>query len=117
MVLKAQLQVQEYLPERRRIPGLLLMPAGDRHVHLKDPSERGLNMAYDKEINVTGKACPMPLITLAREVRTLEKGQTVQITGNDPIFEESIVEFCREGCHEILETTREGRTISMAIKV
>lgn len=75
------------------------------------------DMSHDKEINVTGKACPMPLIALAREVRTMVKGQTVRITGNDPIFEESIVEFCREGCHEILETTREGRIVGMVIRV
>ena len=74
-------------------------------------------MSVDIEINVVGKACPMPLITLAREARILKQGQTVRITGNDPIFEESIVEFCREGCHEIMETTREGKIVSMVIKV
>ena len=74
-------------------------------------------MPYDKEIDVIGKACPLPLITLSKEVRNLVKEQTVQITGNDPIFEETIIEFCREGEHEILETTREGRTVRMVIKV
>ena len=74
-------------------------------------------MPYDKEIDVIGKACPMPLIALSREVRNLVKEQTVRITGNDPIFEETIIEFCREGEHEILETTREGRTVSIVIKV
>ncbi|MDA8098896.1 MAG: sulfurtransferase TusA family protein [Nitrospiraceae bacterium] len=73
-------------------------------------------MHADKEINVLGKACPMPLIALAKEVRAMQQGQTVRITGNDPIFEESIVEFCREGCHEIVETTREGKTVSIVIK-
>jgi len=74
-------------------------------------------MSVDKDINVVGKACPMPLIALAREVRNLKQGQIVRIMGNDPIFEESIVEFCREGGHEIVETTREGKTVSMVIKV
>lgn len=74
-------------------------------------------MSYDKDINVMGKACPMPLITLAREVRSLVKGQTVRITGNDPIFEESIVEFCREWGHEILETKEDGKTVSMVLRV
>jgi TusA-related sulfurtransferase len=74
-------------------------------------------MSVDKEINVVGKACPMPLIALAKEVRNLQPGQIVRITGNDPIFEESIVEFCREGCHAIQETTREGRVVSMVIQV
>jgi len=74
-------------------------------------------MQVDKEIDVVGKACPMPLIALAKEVRLRQPGETVRITGNDPIFEESIVEFCREGCYEILETLREGKTVHMVIKV
>jgi TusA-related sulfurtransferase len=74
-------------------------------------------MAVDREINVVGKSCPLPLITIAKEVRRLKQGQTVRIIGNDPIFEESIIEFCREGCHEIIETIREGKTVSMVIRV
>jgi TusA-related sulfurtransferase len=71
----------------------------------------------DREIDVVGKACPMPLIRLAREVRDLRPGQTVRITGSDPIFEESIVEFCRERRHVILETTRDGRVVSIVLGV
>ncbi len=74
-------------------------------------------MTIDKDIDVTGKACPMPLIALAREVRAMKQGQTVRITGNDPIFEESIVEFCREGCHEVMETNRQGKVVSMIIRI
>ena len=31
-------------------------------------------MACDRDIDVVGKACPMPLIALAKEVRTLTRG-------------------------------------------
>jgi tRNA 2-thiouridine synthesizing protein A len=74
-------------------------------------------MPWDEDIDVIGKACPMPLITLAKVVRGLVKGQTVRIKGNDPIFEESIVEFCRERGFEILETTREGKIVTMVLRV
>jgi len=74
-------------------------------------------MAVDKDINVVGKSCPMPLISLAKEVRNLMKGQTVRITGNDPLFEESIIEFCRERYHEIVDTTRDGKIVAMVIKI
>ena len=74
-------------------------------------------MSVDKDINVVDKSCPMPLITLAREVRNLMKGQTVRITGNDPLFEESIIEFCRERLHEIVDTTRNGKIVTMVVKV
>ena len=74
-------------------------------------------MAVDKVINVVGKACPMPLITLAREVRTMQKGQTVRIIGNDPVFETSVIDFCQEWGHKVLETTREGRTVSIVFVI
>jgi len=70
-----------------------------------------------KEINVIGKACPMPIVALAREVSSMEKGQIVLIKGNDPIFEESIVEFCLERHHEILETKIEDKIVSIVIKI
>jgi len=64
-----------------------------------------------------GRACPMPLITLAKEVRAMQQGQVVRITGNDPIFEETVVDFCCEGGHELVETAREGKVVSMVIRV
>lgn len=74
-------------------------------------------MHADKEIDVVGKACPMPLITLAKAVRAMQAGQFVRITGNDPIFEGTVVDFCREGGHELLETVCRGKIVSMVIKV
>jgi TusA-related sulfurtransferase len=74
-------------------------------------------MNVDRDIDVVGKACPIPLITLAKEVRGLRKGQLVRITGNDPLFEESVLDFCREGGHEILETNRDGKKVRFVFKI
>lgn len=71
----------------------------------------------DREIDVVGKACPLPLVLLAKTARELRSGQVIRITGNDPIFEASIVEFCRERQHAILETERRGRTASILIRL
>jgi tRNA 2-thiouridine synthesizing protein A len=72
-------------------------------------------MTVDKDIDVVGKSCPLPLIALAREVRGMQKGQVVRIVGNDPIFEPSVVDFCLERGHTILETTRSGRVVSIVL--
>ena len=74
-------------------------------------------MTFDRDIDVVGKACPLPIISLAKEVRALKSGQTVRIRGNDPIFEESIAEFCLETGHRIVETDRQGRVVTMVIRV
>ena len=74
-------------------------------------------MTVDKEINVVGRACPVPLISLAREVRGMHRGQVVRVVGNDPIFESSVVDFCQERGYALLETTRDGRTVTITFSV
>ncbi len=74
-------------------------------------------MDVDKDLDVVGKACPIPLITVAREVRTMQKGQLLRIIGNDPLFEVTILDFCRERGHEVLETIRDGKKASITFKV
>jgi TusA-related sulfurtransferase len=76
-----------------------------------------VDIKVDKDINVVGKACPIPLITLAKAVPGMQKGQVVRITGNDPIFEPSVIDFCQERGHTIMETTREGRTVTISFKI
>ena len=74
-------------------------------------------MTVNKDLDVVGKACPIPLITVAREVRTMQKGELLRIIGNDPLFEVTILDFCREGGHELLETIRDGKKVSITFKV
>lgn len=74
-------------------------------------------MTVDRDIDVVGKACPIPLITVAKEVRTMKKGELVRIVGNDPLFESTIVDFCREGKHEIRKRDRDGKKVSIIFKI
>lgn len=74
-------------------------------------------MNVDKEIDVVSKACPIPLITVAREVRTMRKGQLLRIIGNDPLFEVTILDFCREGGHEVQDSIRDGKKVTITFKV
>ena len=74
-------------------------------------------MAVDKDIDVVGKACPIPLITVAKEVRFMQKGQLLRIVGNDPLFESTILDFCHECGHEVQETLRDGKKVSITFKV
>jgi tRNA 2-thiouridine synthesizing protein A len=74
-------------------------------------------MAVDKDIDVVGRACPLPLIVVAKEVRLMQKGQLLRIVGNDPLFEVTILDFCREGGHEVRETSRDGRKVTITLMV
>ena len=74
-------------------------------------------MDVDKTIDVVGKVCPLPLITMAKEVRTMEKDQLVLVYGDDPLFEESVIDFCQECEHEILENIHDGRQVKIIFKI
>ena len=67
----------------------------------------------DCDIDVTGLVCPLPLITMAKETRRYAPGSRIRIVGDDPIFEESALDFCREGGHEVLEISRDGRRVTI----
>ncbi|OGQ85504.1 MAG: hypothetical protein A2512_00585 [Deltaproteobacteria bacterium RIFOXYD12_FULL_56_24] len=74
-------------------------------------------MKADKVIDVTGKVCPLPLIAMAKEVRTMRKGQVLRIVGDDPVFEEAVIDFCREGAYELLDTQREGKKVTIVFQL
>lgn len=57
----------------------------------------------DLSVDVLGVCCPLPLIELAKSVKKLQPGQILSITGNDPIFESSVRDFCAANGHAVLE--------------
>ena len=72
----------------------------------------------DSYLDVSGVCCPVPLIELAKSVKDLKPGQTLEVVGNDPIFESSVRDFCLAHGHSVLEvTTGDNRSVSVVIKV
>ncbi len=72
----------------------------------------------DLRLDVMGVCCPLPLIQIAQSIRTLKRGQTIQVSGNDPIFETSMRDFCRANGHDVLEVTPgDNHGVSMLIRV
>ncbi len=72
----------------------------------------------DLRVDVSGVCCPLPLIQLAKSVNSLKSGQTLNITGNDPIFETSVRDFCQANGHAVLEVTADDKhSVSMLIRV
>lgn len=71
----------------------------------------------DSRLDVCGVCCPMPIIRLAKSIRELKPGQMIEITGNDPIFESSVREFCHTNGHAVLDVkVAEGHRVTVLIK-
>ncbi|HEX5637608.1 MAG: sulfurtransferase TusA family protein [Gammaproteobacteria bacterium] len=59
-------------------------------------------------ITVTGKCCPLPLIELAKAAKNMRPGEILKITGDDPIFEISVRDYCASQNLEIISVTNEN---------
>ena len=71
----------------------------------------------DKEINVCGMSCPMPLIRLSQTVADLGLGRTLKIIGDDPIFEQGVRDYCELNQIEVVSVDPlSGRKIEIIIK-
>jgi len=72
----------------------------------------------DSYLDVSGVCCPVPLIQLAKTVKDLKPGQVLAITGNDPIFEPSVRDFCQANGHAVLEaSTDDQHRVTVQIRV
>ena len=77
-----------------------------------------MSAEIDSILDVSGMCCPVPLIQLAKSVKNLKPGQTLEVTGNDPIFEPSVRDFCQANGHTILDVkVGDNRRVTMLIKI
>lgn len=74
-------------------------------------------MAPDRDLDVTSLCCPVPLLRLSKVVSEMAAGQQIRITGDDPIFEDEIRDYCEDNAHEVLEVSRVGRRVSLLIRI
>ena len=63
----------------------------------------------DQYLSVLGDSCPVPLIKITRKLADLKDGQVLSITGDDPIFESSIRDYCEANDLEIIDVTHLDR--------
>ena len=71
-----------------------------------------------KQIDVSGVCCPLPLIHLAQAVASMKPGEILLIRGNDPIFEPTVRDFCHAHGHAVVDVRQgESRQVSLRIRV
>jgi TusA-related sulfurtransferase len=69
------------------------------------------------KVDVRGSCCPMPLIRLAKTIEGLEPGATVEIVGDDPIFEMGVREFCSARGLSVEKARVVGRDVHMELRM
>ena len=72
----------------------------------------------NKELDVSGMSCPMPLIRLSQTVGELGSGEKLKVVGDDPIFEQGVRDYCGLNHIEIISVLPlSGRKIEIVIKI
>lgn len=72
---------------------------------------------YHRHISVIGECCPVPLIRISQAINELARGEILSVTGDDPVFEITIRDYCLANQLEIVEVTHlEGREVNALIK-
>jgi TusA-related sulfurtransferase len=56
----------------------------------------------DLVLDCLGRPCPVPVIELARALRTLDPGTVVEVLSDDPAARADIPAFCRMRGHDYL---------------
>ncbi|MCA2212490.1 sulfurtransferase TusA family protein [Jidongwangia harbinensis] len=67
------------------------------------------------ELDCLGRRCPLPIIELAKAVRTVEVGDVVRVLADDPAAANDIAAWCRMKGQELVsaaDTAFEVRRIS-----
>jgi len=70
----------------------------------------------DVTLDVSGEACPMPVIKTKETLEKMESGETLEVTMDYPASKENIQRFATHGGHEVLKVSEQGEVIKILIK-
>ncbi len=61
-------------------------------------------MEYDHLLDTTGKACPVPLLELTKEIKKVEHGKILKIISTDPGCKSNVPIWCRRHKQELISS-------------
>ncbi len=70
----------------------------------------------ERTLDATGLFCPEPVFRTKIEIERMQVGQVLTVKADDPAAEEDISRWVTRNGHELLETSKDGGTITFSIK-
>ncbi|APT46010.1 sulfurtransferase TusA family protein [Bacillus safensis] len=68
-------------------------------------------MTSDQILDVTGLACPMPIIRTKKKMNDLAKGQVLEIHATDKGAKADLAAWAKSSGHELITQTEEGHVL------
>jgi TusA-related sulfurtransferase len=69
-----------------------------------------------RHIDMRGRACPIPIVELARAARGLSPGESVEVTSDDRAFPADVSAWCKKTGHELESLRTEGSVFIARVK-
>jgi len=73
-------------------------------------------MNTDTELDAKGLSCPMPIVKLAKQMKSMETGQVLKLVADDPGSQEDVPAWCRRTGNDLVETSTEGQNFIYLIR-
>ena len=70
----------------------------------------------DETLDCKGLFCPMPMMKLAQKMKTMKKGQVLEMLGTDPGSKKDVPGWCKKTGHELLGITEDDGVFHYMIK-
>ena len=75
-----------------------------------------MDFNVDKTVDCKGLSCPMPILRLTKQIKSLESGQVLELLGTDPGSKSDIPGWCEKTGNECLGQEEDGGVFKFYIR-
>lgn len=73
-------------------------------------------MEFDRDLDVKGLNCPLPILRTKKALADMESGQILRVQATDPGAQKDFPAFARQTGNELVEQREEGSTFEFYLK-
>ena len=73
-------------------------------------------MSFDRELDVKGLNCPLPILRTKKALAEMESGQILHVLATDPGSVKDFIAFARQTGNELIEQKEEARVFEFFLK-
>lgn len=73
-------------------------------------------MQFDRELDVKGLNCPLPILRTKKTLAEMESGQVLRVLATDPGSLKDFAAFARQTGNELLEQREDNRVFEYFLK-
>ncbi|OHX65961.1 sulfurtransferase TusA family protein [Flammeovirga pacifica] len=69
-----------------------------------------------KKLDCSSLNCPMPIVKIAKAIKTMEIGEQVEVVATDPAFKADVEAWIRKTGHKMISFVEEGKSKTTVIE-